>query len=167
MKVALDTNCLLDAANVDSHAYGELQKLIASAEKGTHTLIISRHSLSELTADNQITRRAREIGGTMNILPHYPIGAWKEQICTWEQTTGTWQTAKRTQAIQEELSSLAKSGNDIRDRGAYIDALLDGADIFVTSDRHLVGSGPAARIEQRFGLRVLSPFAISCELGLC
>jgi predicted nucleic acid-binding protein len=167
MKVALDTNCLLDAADVDSHAHGELKKLLAAAAKGELELFISLHSLSELKNDDPLTSRAREIGAAINRLHHYPIGAWKEQICTWDQITGTWLDAQRNQEIQEELSALAKSGNDIRDRGAYIDALLGGVDVFVTSDRHLAGSGPATRIETRFGLRVLTPSALAYELGLC
>jgi hypothetical protein len=167
MKVALDTNCLLDAADGNSHAHGQLKKLFAAAAKGKLELFISLQSLSELTKDDQITRRAREIGGTIDKLSHYPIGTWEEQICTWDQITGTWQDAHRNQEVQDELSSLAKAGNDIRDRGAYIDALLGEMNIFVTSDHQLAGSGPAARIEKRFGLRILTPSALAYELGLC
>jgi hypothetical protein len=167
MKVALDTNCLLDAADVDSHAHGQLKKLFAAAAKGKLELFISLQSLSELTKDDPITRRAREIGGAIDRLPHHPIGAWKEQICTWDQITGTWQDAQRNNEVQDELSSLAKAGNDIRDRGSYIDALLGGVNVFVTSDHQLAGSGPAARIEERFGLRILTPSALAYELGQC
>jgi hypothetical protein len=66
---------------------------------------------------------------------------------TIEQLAGTWEDAKRNEQIQQELEQLAKSGNDIPDRGAYLDALRAGADAFVTSDKQLVGTSPAARIQ--------------------
>jgi predicted nucleic acid-binding protein len=148
MKVALDTNCLLDAADVDSHAHGEIKKLLAAAKKGKLELFISLHSLSDLKNDDPLTSRAREIGAAINRLPHYPIGAWKEQICTWDQITGTWLDAQRNQEIQEELFALAKAGNDIRDRGACIDSVLGGVDVFLTSDRHLQRAAPL-RVSRR------------------
>ena len=65
-----------------------------------------------------------------------------------------------------ELEALAKAGNDIRDRGAYIDALREAVDIFVTSDRQFVGKAPAKRIEERFGLRILAPNRVAAEMDL-
>ncbi|MGA2225833.1 MAG: hypothetical protein ABSH41_15470 [Syntrophobacteraceae bacterium] len=165
-KIALDTNCLLDAADVNSLAHGEIMELLGAEVKGRIELFVSLHSLSELTKDDPITMRAREIGSAIHRLPYYPIGAWKDQVGAWNQLAGSWQDAHRNQQVQNELSSLAKSGNDIRDRGAYIDALLAGMQMFVTSDRQLVGSGPATRIEKRFGLRILSPSEIVSELRL-
>ena len=167
MKVALDTNCLLDAANSDSCAYGDVKKILGAAAEGKLELFISLHSLAERTKDDARTGRAREIGATINRLPHYPVGARKEQVCTWNQMARTWQEAERNQQILGELSVLAKSGSKIRDHGAYIDALLGGVDVFVTSDLGLAGSGPAKRIETKFGLRVITPSAMSGKLGLC
>jgi hypothetical protein len=68
--------------------------------------------------------------------------------------------------VQQELQSLAKAGTDIRDRGAYIDALMARVDAFVTSDKQLVASGPANRIEQRFGLGVVTPSDMLANLNL-
>jgi len=70
---------------------------------------------------------------------------------------GTWCDANRNNSISGELSKLANSGNDIRDRGAFLDALHAKADAFVTSDKHLVGIGPAKKITERYGLRIVAP----------
>lgn len=51
---------------------------------------------------------------------------------------------------------LANSGSDLRDRGAFVDALRAGA-VLVTSDRQLVVLGPAARIEAVTGVRPITP----------
>lgn len=63
------------------------------------------------------------------------------------------------------FAELAKSGTDIRDRGGFIDALCSGLDGFVTSDKQLVGSGPAKRINERFSTKVLTPEQLADELG--
>ncbi|PIY40774.1 MAG: hypothetical protein COZ06_27685, partial [Armatimonadetes bacterium CG_4_10_14_3_um_filter_66_18] len=83
----------------------------------------------------------------------------------WEQAEGTWGDASQNDDIQCELAVLAKSGNDLRDRGAFLDALKAGVDLFVTSDKQLVGSGPAKRIGDRFGLRVVTPQWLAEALG--
>lgn len=98
------------------------------------------------------------------MLPYWPIGTIAEQVATIDQLTGTWEDAKRNEQVQIELERLAKSGNDIRDRGAFLDALLSGADVFVTSDRHPAGSRPSQRIQEKFGLRILRPADLSEEL---
>lgn len=165
MKIVLDTNCLLDAANERSSAYPFLQKILAPATAGQIEVCVSRHSLAELNKDEAVTQRAKSIASGFVTLPHYPIGSWDEQVATWEQVEGSWDDARRNRAVQLELMSLAKAGNDVRDRGAYIDALYARADVFVTSDRQLVGSGPASRIRERFGLRVVRPDAMAAELS--
>ena len=76
---------------------------------------------------------------------------------TIKQMTGTCDDMRRNHAIQEELGSLAKSGNDLRDRGAFLDALHASMDAFVTNDKQLVGTGPAKRIFDRFQMRILRP----------
>jgi len=157
MKIVLDTNCLLDAADENTLPYLPLQKLLAAAASGKIKIFVSRHSLSELTKDSPITERAKAIANSLPVLPHYPIATWNEQVATWDQLSGTWDDARHNQEIQIELTSLAKSGNDIRDRGAYIDALLARVDVFITSDKDLVGGGPARRIQDRFGLWVITP----------
>jgi hypothetical protein len=77
---------------------------------------------------------------------------------------GTWEDARRNEEIQNDLEQLAKSGNDIRDRGAFLDAWLGGADVFVTSDKQLVGTGPSKRIQVKFQIRVLWPADLANEL---
>jgi hypothetical protein len=126
------------------------------------TLAVSRHTLAEVQRPDE----ACELAKTVEVVPYWPIGTISEQVATIEQLTGTWQDARRNEQIQQELTQLAKSGNDIRDRGAYLDALRAGADAFITSDRHLVNSAPAARILGRFGLRVLTPCAFVSEIGV-
>jgi hypothetical protein len=124
MKAVLDTNCLLDAANKNAITHLPLQKLLAAAVSRKIQIFVSRHSLSELTKDDPVTERAKLIADNLPVLQHYPIGTWINQVATWDQLCGTWDDARNNQKIQFELTSLAKSGNDIRDRGAYIDALL-------------------------------------------
>jgi hypothetical protein len=108
---------------------------------------------------------ASDLADTCTVLPHFPIGSWDEQVSTWHQSAGTWDDAKRNQAIQQELRTLATSGNSIKDRGTYIDALCAGVEAFVTSDKQFVDSGPAKKIEERFGLRVMTPQLLANELG--
>jgi hypothetical protein len=164
MKVVLDTNCLLDAGNETATTYSSLQKIFAAAATGQLEICVSRHTLAELTKDGPVTLRARSIASGCVTLAHYPIGSWDEQVATWEQLAGSWDDARRNQEAQTELASIAKAGNDLRDRGAYIDALCAGAAAFVTSDRQFVGSGPTSRIQKRFGLRVVTPDALATEL---
>ena len=165
MRVALDTNCLLDAADQTASGYEALWTVMAAATSGRVQLFVSRHSLSELTKPGPVTEQAKLIASIATILPHYPIGAWSDQIVSWDQVSGTWEDARRNHEIQLELASLAKAGNDIRDRGAYIDAVMGRIDVFVTSDRQFAGSGPAKRIEARFGLRVAMPRALAAQLA--
>jgi predicted nucleic acid-binding protein len=157
MKVALDTNCLLDAVDPSALSHDAMQHILHAARTGAIELWVSKHSLAELSRADPMTQAARSLAAEFGVLPHYPIGTWDDQVETWDEVAGTWDDARANQAIQEELASLATSGNSIRDRGAYLDALRANADVFVTSDRQLVGSSPAARIRERFGLRVSTP----------
>lgn len=70
-----------------------------------------------------------------------------------------------TGGLQKELEQLAKSGNDIRDRGAMLDAIRVKVDVFVTSDHHLVDSNPAKKIQIKFGIRILSPSELAHKIG--
>ncbi len=165
MNVVLDTNCLFDAVMPASDAYGAMRGILRAAEGGDFDLWVSRHSLAQLTKKDPTTDLALHLAGGFKVLPHWPIGSWKDQVPTWAQAKGSWNDTRRNQEIQVELKSLAKSGNDIRDRGAYLDALRASAEVFVTSDDHLVGSRPAARLERRFGLRVLKPATLLSALS--
>ncbi len=163
MTVVLDANCFIDAVR-DSHVkYSHMQSLLSAAKSGKIKIMVSRHSLDELSKKPD---DAHELAKTVEVVPYWPIGAICEQVATIEQLTGTWEDARRNEEIQLELARLARSGNDIRDRGAYLDALHARADFFVTSDRQLVGSGPAKRIQDKFGLRVLKPSQLVSESRL-
>jgi predicted nucleic acid-binding protein len=163
MKVVLDANCFIDAVNPLSDSYPWLRRLFAAAKSRPDLrLAVSRHTLAEVRRPDT----ACELVKTVEVVPHWPIGTISEQVATIEQLAGTWQDARRNEQIQQEVEQLAKSGNDIRDRGGYLDALRAGADAFVTSDTQLVGSGPAKRIQAKFGLRVLTPCAFVTETNL-
>ena len=162
MKLALDTNCFIDAFNPASPNHQPAKRLLQFGSAGAVDLLVSRHTLAQLdTKDDEASRVAH----TLPILPHWPIGTWDDQVGTWDQLEGTWDDARRHDEIQAEIEVLAKAGTDIRDRGAYLDALMAGVHAFVTSDKQLVGSGPASRIGTRFGLRCETPQAMVRELG--
>jgi predicted nucleic acid-binding protein len=160
MKVALDTNCFIDAVNPIADANAAMNEILKAHASGKVKAMVSRHTLAELCNPPE----ARRFAETLPVLPYWPIGTIAQQVATIEQLAGTWEDARRNEQIQEELEQLAKSGNDIRDRGGYLDALHGGADVFVTSDKQLAGSGPSKRIQERFGLRVLRPADLANEL---
>ena len=160
---ALDTNCFINAINSASHSYESIQKLLEAAGRGLVSLKVSLHTLHELMGKGD---KAWELAKTLPELSHWPIGSWKEQVGSWQQLTGSWDDAKRNDEIQRRLEALAKSGTDIRDRGAFVDALRNGVDGFVTSDKQLVGSGPAARINEAFSTKVVTPEQAITELGV-
>lgn len=162
MKVVLDANCVIDAVTSCSRAYSDMQIILAAANAGKIVVAISRHTLAEILEPVA----ARLLADSFEIVPYWPIGAIAEQVATIEQLAGTWKDAERNQEIQKELSQLAKSGSDIRDRGAYLDALRAGVDVFLTSDNQFAGSGPAKRILDRFGLRVAKPHEIASAINL-
>lgn len=158
---ALDTNCFINAVNSMSPSYGPLQRILSEANRGQISLKISLQTLDELSKRKD---EAWILAKTLPELPHWPVGSWEEQVGTWAQQSGTWDDASRKHEIQLKLMRLAKSGTDIRDRGAYIDALCYGADGFVTSDKQLVGTGPSVRINNRFATKVLTPEQLAEEL---
>jgi predicted nucleic acid-binding protein len=163
MMAVLDSNCFINAVRDSADEYSHMQCLLSAAKAGKIKIMVSRHSVDELSRKPD---DAHELAKTVEVVPYWPIGAICEQVATIEQLTGTWEDARRNEELQLELAQLAKSGNDIRDRGAYLDALHARADFFVTSDRQLVGSGPAKRIQDRFGLRVLKPSQLVSEFHL-
>jgi predicted nucleic acid-binding protein len=165
MKVALDTNCFIDAVKADAHANAAMKLILDAHNSGRITAMVSRHTLAELPDPLD---PAHQLAQTLGVFPYWPVGTIAEQVGTIEQLAGTWEDARHNQETQKELERLAKSGNDIRDRGAFLDTLLGGADRFVTSDKQLVGSGPAKRIPERFPIRVLRPADLAREIqGSC
>jgi predicted nucleic acid-binding protein len=159
-KVTLDTNCFIDAFDPISRAYPYMQKIIEAHRSKQIVITVSRHTLSEIKEPVEALNFAQ----TFEILANYPIGTWEEQVAPWKELGGTWKDAEMNQELQEELEQLAKSGNDIRDRGAYIDAINAHVDAFVTSDGQFAESGPAERIKKRFGLRVITPKQLAKEI---
>lgn len=162
MKVVLDTNCFIDAVNQTSQAYEAVQVILKASHSGKITLFVSLHSFHEL---EQKPDDALALAKSLPLLPHFPIGTWGEQVGTWNQAAGTWADAKRNEEVQNDLKKRAKSGADIRDRGAYIDALRAHADVFVTSDNHLVGKGPSSRIAEKYKLTIMTPVELAFELS--
>lgn len=160
---ALDTNCFIDAVNPSASSYHALQRILQAAERGQVSLRVSLQTLDELEERED---EAWELAKSIPELPHWPIGTWGEQVGTWKQQEGTWDDARQNDQIQLELKALAKSGTDIRDRGGYIDALCNGLNGFVTSDKQLVGLGPSARINKQFSTKVLTPEQVAEELGV-
>lgn len=162
MKMVLDSNCFIDAVNQQSRAYESLRVIFMASNAGKITLFVSLHSINELERKPDA---ALALAKSMPSLPHYPVGTWEEQIGTWSQLAGNWENAKRNEEIQQDLKKVAKSGANLRDRGAYIDALLAKADVFVTSDKGLAGVGPSKRIAEKFNLRIVKPEILAQELS--
>ena len=159
-KVTLDTNCFIDAFTPNTPAYKAMQMIITVYRSQQIEITVSLHTLPQIKSPVKAVMFAKMV----KVLFHYPIGKWNEQIVSWGEVAGTWDDARKNQKIQEELENLAKAGNDIRDRGAYIDALSANVDAFITSDKQFAGSGPAKRIESKFGLRVITPQQFVNEL---
>ncbi|MHB8652752.1 MAG: hypothetical protein ACYDA9_02630 [Terriglobia bacterium] len=160
MKVTLDTNCFIDAVSPLAHAHASMGMLLSAAKSGSISMTVSRLTLHELSCRAD---QAYELAKTFEVLPHWPIGSIGEQVAMVKDLAGTWDDAHRNQEIQREIQALAKAGNDIRDRGAYLDALCAGVRVFVTSDKHLAGNEPARKIGERFGLRVVTPNDLTLE----
>ena len=79
MKVALDTNCFIDAVNSSAHAYTFLQVVLHAAHTGRLKLMVSLHSLHEL---GQKPDAAYELAKSTCRLPHWPVGTWHSRPCS-------------------------------------------------------------------------------------
>ena len=161
MRIALDTNCFIDLSKEQSSSHKAMKIVEEAWRAGNIKVFVSRYSLSELERKPDA---ALDFARQAEILPHYPIGCYNEQVATYDQCEGTWTNAKENQKKQCFLKKLAKSGNDIRDRGAYLDAVMAGIDAFVTSDQHLADSEVAERIRNKFDLQVLTPVDLADQL---
>ena len=161
-KIAADTNCFIDAVDIESHSYCYMKKIINWRDLGILRLFVSQHSLHEIKKQ----QNAIDLANACEILPYYPIGAWGDQeIVKWGELAGTWGDVEANQAIQNDIKvNRAKSGTDIRDRGACVDALRAGVSVFMTSDRSLADRGPAARIVEKHGLKILTPKQVVEEI---
>ena len=134
-----------------------------AAKEGKIVLAVSLHTLEELKDRND---SAYQIAKELPELPHWSIGSWHEQVGNWKQNNGSWDDGKFDDQRQEILRTLAKSGNDIRDRGTFIDALRNEFDGFITSNNQLVKPGPLKRINDYFSTKVISPENLVKELSL-
>ena len=162
-KYVLDTNCFINAVNKSSTSCHSILHLLEAAKNGDICVGVSLHTLHELEEKKD---DAWKLAKSLPEVGHWPIGTWGEQVGIWKQQSGTWDDIRRNDQIQEELEKLAKSGNDIRDRGAFIDALCSNYDGFVTSDKQFIGSGPVRRINERFLTKVISPEDLLEEISI-
>ncbi len=158
---SLDTNCFIDTFSPASATQRAMQAILEAAAKAHRiALWVSRHTLSELTRDDEATVLARSLPA----LPHYPIGTSDEQVGTWDKLAGTWDDAKRNEDLQIQIKALAHANVSIRDRGGLIDALASKLDGFVTSDKGLVAPGPASKINAVLATKVLTPIELAGTL---
>ena len=149
-RYALDANCFIDAANPSSSSHTAMHRIFQAAARGELELSVSLHTLHELEArkDEAWDWRGLRLNCPIGLLV---VGRSKSEPGSNRREPGM--IGRRNDEIQTELKSLAKSGTDIRDRGGYIDALRNGLDGFVTSDKQIVGNGPSGRINGRFQTR--------------
>jgi len=162
IKISLDANCFIYAIKIDSQFHKAIKELLKAGEGGAIEIWVSQHSIDELKKKPD---EALNLACTFQTLRHYPIGCWDQQIPNWNTVSGNWGEAKRKESIQKEIHKFAKSGASLRDRGAYLDALVAGLDYFVTNDNGLVGSGPAGRLKKKFNLSVLCPEEMVTKLN--
>lgn len=159
MKVALDANAFIGAVSPVELGYDALRKIFAQNAERVATYV-SVHTLHEL----QPSPDALALAKTAILLPHFLIGTWADQVATWDQVSGTWSDQRLADEKYQDLRTLAKSGANIRDLGAYVDALYGGVDVFVTSDLDMAGMGPMSRIMSKYRLRILTPQQLADEL---
>jgi hypothetical protein len=89
-----------------------------------------------------------------------------ELIGTIDELAGTFDDLRRSADMLQKLSEQARSGANLRDKGALIDALWARAAVFVTSDRHLVDEAPAQRISAAFDIQIMTPSTAIRYFGL-
>lgn len=154
MKIGLDTNCFSDVVDANSPSHDAVKKLFMAADLGRIEIWTSRHVLVELSVKSGIPL---DLAKKCKLLPHYVVGSWDEQLISWEQVNSTWAQAKGIDRKQLVLKGLAKTQNSLRDRGIYLDSLMAGMDFFMTSDRQFADKRPSLEIENKFGLKIITP----------
>jgi len=90
-KVSLDANCFIDVCDSSSHAYEELNNIFVLRDRGVIKLFVSLQTLNELEKKKDA---AYDLATSIEVLPHYGIGSWDEQVGSWEQEAGTWQDGR-------------------------------------------------------------------------
>ena len=85
MKLALDTNCFIDAFNLASPNHEAAKRLLLFAPTRGIELVVSRHTLAQLS---RVDDQASCLAHTLPILPYWPVGAWEEQVGSWDQAQG-------------------------------------------------------------------------------
>jgi hypothetical protein len=161
-KLALDTNCFIDAFSQESHAFDAMQTILALASDDRLDLYVSVQSLSELKGGNDDPER---LARSLKQLPHFRVGSWNEQIESWKNEGGTWEESREDEKRQKLIHDLANTGNSIRDRGGYIDAIRSNLDAFVTSDGQFTKPVPASTLNRAFRTKVLKPQQVVEQLA--
>lgn len=128
MKVVLDTNCFIEATSTIPCLRDAIQAIMImkAGREGAVELHVSRHTLAELETKPDA---ALDLAKTFPVLPHWSIGTWANQVGSWEQIEGAWCDAERFDTGRVEET--CETRNDIRDRGAFLDALHAKAGAFV------------------------------------
>lgn len=158
---SLDTNCFISAVNLDSPDFHALQAILDAAARNVVQLRVSLHTIKELSARMD---QAFALAETLPKLRNFPIGKVEQQVGRFSNVAGTFDDVRRNESIQIELEALSKAGTSIRDRGGYMDALQNGLDGFVTSDKQLCGNAPKARINAAFQTKVITPSELEAML---
>lgn len=158
----LDANCFIDANNEFSAVHESVKRIFELASEGKIKIAVSFHTLNELEKKPD---EALKLAQTCQIAKHWPIGSWDDQVCTWNQVEGTWDEARWNNEIQLQIETLAKRGNSIRDRGAFLDALQGRYNGFVTSDRQMVDDKPKKEINSRFFTKIMRPQEVIAEFA--
>jgi len=161
LKVALDANCFIAYYNAQNHSQVAVRRIFSFWRQGGIDLFVSLKTIDELSCKPD---QCFALANQVSKLPNYPVGTWDDAVGSWKDQAGTWADAKGNQHLQQLIHQLAKKGADIRDRGAFLDAVLADMDFFITHDPHLSGSGPAQRLAGRFNTRVMTPSAFIATL---
>jgi hypothetical protein len=111
MKVALDTNCFIDAATPNADAYAAMRCIFEAHESRTILVVVSRHTLSELLDPPD----ARRLAEALPALPHWPIGTIGEQVATIEQLAGTWAEDHARDLLARDPGRTASRGRKRRE----------------------------------------------------
>jgi hypothetical protein len=128
-----------------SKPYNAMRRIFQAADRGKISLHVSIHNLHEL---KQKDDEALKLALALPKLKNWPIGTWDDQVATWAEVAGTFADAKQNQTKG----------------GRFVDALCNGLDGFVTSDRQLVEPSRAAQINKQFMTKVITPEQLAHEL---
>ncbi len=163
MLLVCATNIWIEASKDSSSAAA---RMLARARLLGYRIAVSKHSRSELEASSEMYGpEAARLAAEYEEIPYFPIGTISQLLGTISELSGTLDDMFANDRLRESLASIATQGTDIRDRGALIDALRSGAQIFVTSDKGIVGKGPRGRLQAAFSILVRTPLELCTEIA--